>query len=236
MKPHYRRVLLKLSGEALSGAQNFGIDAAVLQRLVNEIGELVEHKVQVAIVIGGGNLFRGSHLATVGMNRVTGDQIGMLATVMNALALRDALQSSNLLAVAMSALSVSGVIEGFYRERAVKYLEQNNVLIFAGGTGHPFFTTDTTAALRGIEVEADVLLKATKVDGIYTSDPKHDPSAKRFSELTYAEVINQQLAVMDATAVCLCRDYKLPIRVFNIQEPGALRAVIFGKPIGTLVQ
>ncbi|WP_299183066.1 UMP kinase [uncultured Neptuniibacter sp.] len=231
----YKRILLKLSGEALMGEESFGIDSNVLNRMALEIGQLVGIGVQVGMVIGGGNLFRGAALNAAGLDRVTGDHMGMLATVMNALAMRDALERSNINTRVMSAIPMSGVVDHYDRRNAMRYLNQGDVVIFAAGTGNPFFTTDSAACLRGIEVEADVVLKATKVDGVYTSDPVKDPSARRYRHLNYDEVLEQQLGVMDLTAICLTRDHDMPVRVFNMNKPGALANLVVGGDEGTLI-
>jgi uridylate kinase len=234
-KPAYRRILVKLSGEALMGDADYGIDPAFLKRLAGEVAAVREHGVEVALVIGGGNLFRGAGLARAGMDRVTADQMGMLATVMNSLALQDALESVGVFARVLSAIRINEVCEDYIRRRAVRHLEKGRVCIFAAGTGNPFFTTDTAASLRAIEIEADLLLKATKVDGIYDSDPVLNPAAKRYDRLTYDRVLDGRLNVMDATAIVLCRDHALPLRVFNLNEPGALVRVARGAEVGTLV-
>jgi len=232
----YQRILLKLSGEALMGTEEFGIDPKVLDRMALEIGQLVGIGVQVGLVIGGGNLFRGAALSAAGMDRVTGDHMGMLATVMNALAMRDALERSNIAAVVMSAISMLGVTEHYDRRKAMRHLSSGEVVIFAAGTGNPFFTTDSAACLRGIEVGAQIVLKATKVDGVYTGDPLKDPSAEKYSRLTYDEVLQRKLGVMDLTAICLCRDHRMPLRVFNMNKPGALLSVLLGDDEGTLIE
>ncbi len=231
----YKRILLKLSGEALMGDDSFGIDPKVLNRMALEIGQLVGIGVQVAMVIGGGNLFRGAALSAAGMDRVTGDHMGMLATVMNALAMRDALERSNIGTRVMSAIPMSGVVDHYDRRNAMRFLNQGDVVIFAAGTGNPFFTTDSAACLRGIEVESDVVLKATKVDGVYTADPMKDPTAKRYLRLGYDEAIEKQLGVMDLTALCLARDHQMPLRVFNMNKPGALVNLVVGGDEGTLI-
>ncbi len=231
----YKRILLKLSGEALMGEENFGIDPKVLNRMSLEVGQLVGIGVQVGIVIGGGNLFRGAALSAAGMDRVTGDHMGMLATVMNSLALRDALERSNIPTRVMSAIPMSGVVDHYDRRNAMRYLSQGDVVIFSAGTGNPFFTTDSAACLRGIEIEADVVLKATKVDGVYTADPMKDPTAKRYLHLSYDEVLEKQLGVMDLTAICLTRDHDMPVRVFNMNRPGALVNLLVGGDEGTLI-
>jgi len=233
--PRFRRILVKLSGEALMGDSDYGIDPVFLKRLAGEIGAVRATGVEVGVVIGGGNLFRGAGLARSGMDRVTGDQMGMLATVMNSLALQDALESSGVFARVMSAIRINEVCEDYIRRRAIRHLEKGRVAIFAAGTGNPFFTTDTAASLRAIEVEAELLLKATKVDGIFDSDPVLNPGAKRYDRLTYDQVLDQRLNVMDATAIVLCRDHQLPLRVFNMNDPGALVRVSRGEDVGTLV-
>jgi len=233
--PRYKRILLKLSGEALMGSENFGIDPKVLDRMALEIGQLVGIGVQVGLVIGGGNLFRGAALSEVGMDRVTGDHMGMLATVMNALAMRDALERSNITTRVMSAIPMSGVVDHYDRRNAMLYLSQGNVVIFSAGTGNPFFTTDSAASLRGIEIEADVVLKATKVDGVYDSDPVKNPNAVKYDYMTFDEAIEKQLGIMDLTAMCLCRDQEMPVRVFNMNKPGALVNLVVGGHEGTLV-
>ena len=234
-KPAYRRVLLKLSGEALQGSEGFGIDPAVLERMAQEIKELVELGVQVGLVIGGGNLFRGAGLAKAGMNRVVGDHMGMLATVMNGLAMRDALHRAYVNARLMSAISLQGVCDSYSWAEAISQLRAGKVVIFSAGTGNPFFTTDSAACLRGIEIEADVVLKATKVDGVFTDDPVKNPDAVLYQELSSDEVLEKELKVMDLAAFTLARDHDLPIRVFNMNKPGALRRVIMGEPEGTLI-
>jgi uridylate kinase len=234
-KPVHRRILVKLSGEALMGEADYGIDPAFLRRLAAEIGAVRAYGVEVAIVIGGGNLFRGAGLARAGMDRVTADQMGMLATVMNSLALQDALESIGVFVRVMSAIRINEVCEDYIRRRAVRHLEKGRVTIFAAGTGSPFFTTDSAASLRAIEIDADLLLKATKVDGIYDSDPVGNPAARRYDRLTYDQVLDQRLNVMDATAIVLCRDHDLPLRVFNMNEAGALVRVARGEDVGTLV-
>ncbi|SES71353.1 UMP kinase [Thorsellia anophelis] len=234
-QPLYRRILLKLSGEALQGAEGFGIDPAVLDRMAQEIKELLELGVQVGVVIGGGNLFRGAGLAKAGMNRVVGDHMGMLATVMNGLAMRDALHRAYVNAKLMSAIPLNGVCEDYNWADAIGLLKENKVVIFSAGTGNPFFTTDSAACLRGIEIEADVVLKATKVNGVYTADPEKDPTAVMYERLTYQEVLEKELKVMDLAAFTLARDHKMPIRVFNMNKTGALRNVILTETEGTLI-
>lgn len=231
----YKRILLKFSGEALMGEQNFGIDPAILKRIADEVNSLVEIGVQVAIVIGGGNIFRGVSLAAGGMDRANADYMGMLATVINALAIQDALEQAGMRVRVMSALPIQSVCEDYIRRRAIRHLEKNRVVIFAAGTGNPFFTTDTAASLRGVEIDVDLMLKATKVDGVYSADPKKDENAMRYTKLGYDEVINNKLAVMDTTAIVLCRDNKLPIRVYNMNKTGALMNIVKGQDEGTLV-
>jgi uridylate kinase len=218
----YRRVLLKLSGEALMGDLDYGIEPKVIQRIAGEIAIAREAGVEIAIVIGGGNIFRGAGLARAGMDRVTGDHMGMLATVMNALAIQDALESINVYARVMSALQINAICEDYIRRRAVRHLEKGRVVILAAGTGNPFFTTDTAASLRAIEIGADVLLKATKVDGVYDSDPMSNPDAKRFETVSYDQVLTDKLSIMDATAIVMCRDNNLPLRIFDLTRPNAL--------------
>jgi uridylate kinase len=233
--PAWSRILVKLSGEALLGGADYGIDPAVLKRIASDVGEVQALGVQIAIVIGGGNLFRGAGLARAGMDRVTADQMGMLATVMNALALQDALEQQGMQARVMSAIRINEVCEDFIRRRAVRHLEKGRAVIFAAGTGNPFFTTDTAASLRAIEIEAQLLLKATKVDGIYSDDPVTNPAARRYPRLTYDRVLDERLNVMDATAIVMCRDYRMPLRVFNLGTPGDLLRIVRGEDIGTLV-
>jgi len=236
-KPNqYKRILLKLSGEELTGKEGFGIDPKVLDRMALEIGQLVGIGVQVGLVIGGGNLFRGSALNAAGMDRVTGDHMGMLATVMNALAMRDALERTNISSQVMSSILMSGVVEQYDRRRAIRYLRDGDVVIFAAGTGNPFFTTDSAACLRGIEIDADVVLKATKVDGVYSADPILDPEAKLYSNLTYDEILDKKLGVMDLTAICLCREHNMPLRVFRMSKAGALLNLVVGGDEGTLIE
>lgn len=235
-QPRYKRVLLKLSGEALMGEHDFGIDPKVLDRMALEIGALIGIGVQVGLVIGGGNLFRGAALNAAGMDRVTGDHMGMLATVMNGLAMRDALERSNIRTSVMSAIPMSGVVEHYDRRRALRSLKDGDVVIFCAGTGNPFFTTDSAACLRGIEIEADAVLKATKVDGVYSADPVKDSSAIKYDRLTYDEVLDKKLGVMDLTAICLCRDQNMPVRVFNMSKAGALTRIVVGENEGTLIE
>ncbi|MEI6244360.1 MAG: UMP kinase [Acidobacteriota bacterium] len=233
--PIYRRVLLKLSGEALMGEQSFGVDPAVASRIARDIGEIQSLGVQTAIVIGGGNIFRGIAASAKGMERATADYMGMLATVINALALQDALEKAGVVTRVLSAIEMRAVAEPFIPRRAVRHLEKGRVVIFAAGTGNPYFTTDTAAALRAAEMRADVILKGTKVDGIYTADPMIDKTAKRYDSITYLEVLERQLKVMDSTAISLCMDNKLPIVVFNLRVAGNIRKVIMGEPVGTTV-
>ena len=231
----FKRVLLKLSGEALLGKEDYGIDPDIIHRIAVEISDVSKLGIQVAVVIGGGNIFRGAGLAESGIDRVTGDHMGMRATVVNSLALQDALESINADARVMSAVSVHDVCEDYIRRRAIRHLEKGRVVICAGGTGNPFFTTDTAAALRAIEIGADIVLKATKVDGVYSADPVKDPSAVRFDQLGYDQVIESKLGVMDANAIVLCRGQDMPIRVFNVFDEGNLVRIMQGEPIGTLV-
>ncbi|GGX02409.1 uridylate kinase [Pigmentiphaga litoralis] len=231
----YKRVLLKLSGEALMGDDAFGINRATINRMVEEIVEVCAMGVELALVIGGGNIFRGVAPGAQGMDRATADYMGMMATIMNSLALQDALKRRGVDARVQSALNIEQVVEPYIRPKALRYLEEGKVVIFAAGTGNPFFTTDTAAALRGAEIGAEVVLKATKVDGIYSADPKKDPNATRYSRITFDEAITKRLEVMDATAFALCRDQKLPIKVFSINKPGALKRVLLGDDEGTLV-
>lgn len=235
LKPAYKRILLKLSGEALMGEDSFGINRTVLARMVEEVKSVVELGVQVGIVVGGGNIFRGVALGATGMDRATGDYMGMLATVMNAMALQDACRNSGVEARVQSALNIEQVAEPYIRGKALRHLRLGRVVIFAAGTGNPFMTTDTTAALRGAEIGAEIMIKATKVDGIYTADPKKDPTATMFEEITFDEALKSDLKVMDATAFALCREQGLPIKVFNINKKGALRRVVLGEQEGTLV-
>jgi len=232
----FDRILLKLSGEALTGNADFGIDPKVLDRMAMEIGQLVEIGVQVGLVIGGGNLFRGAALSAAGMERVTGDHMGMLATVMNALAMRDALERASISTRVMSAIPMSGVVEHYDRRTAIRHLKDGDVVIFSAGTGNPFFTTDSSACLRGIEINADLVLKATKVDGVYSADPVKDPNAEKYDRLTFDEVLDKKLGVMDLTAICLSRDHNLPVRVFNMNKAEALFNIIVGKDEGTLIE
>lgn len=235
MSQRYNRVLLKLSGEALMGDDAFGINREIISRIVDEIKEVVGLGVQVAVVIGGGNIFRGVAPAAQGMDRATADYMGMLATVINSLALADAMRIAGLNARVQSALPIEPVVEPYIRGKALRYLEEGKVVVFAAGTGNPFFTTDTAAALRGREVDAEVVLKATKVDGVYTADPMKDPQATRYSSVTFEEALVKNLKIMDATALALCRDQKLPVKVFSIFKAGALKRVVSGEDEGTLV-
>ena len=235
-QPRYKRVLLKLSGEALMGEHDFGIDPKVLDRMALEIGALIGIGVQVGLVIGGGNLFRGAALNAAGLDRVTGDHMGMLATVMNGLAMRDALERSNIRTRVMSAIPMSGIVEHYDRRRAVRDLKEGDVVIFSAGTGNPFFTTDSAACLRGIEIEADAVLKATKVDGVYSADPHLDPTAVKYDHLTYDEVLEKKLGVMDLTAIVLAQDHGMPLRVFNMNQPGVLTRIVTGEREGTLIE
>jgi len=233
--PIYKRVLLKLSGEALMGDDAYGINRATIERMVADVSEVAQMGVEVAIVIGGGNIFRGVAPGAQGMDRATADYMGMLATVMNSLALADAMRQVGMTARVMSAIAIEQVVEPYVRPKALQYLEEGKIVVFAAGTGNPFFTTDTAAALRGAEIGAEVVLKATKVDGIYSADPKKDASATRYTSISFDEAISKRLQVMDATAFALCRDQKLPIRVFSIVKPGALKSVLLGDDEGTLV-
>jgi uridylate kinase len=234
--PIYRRVLLKLSGEALMGEQAYGIDPAVTTQIAKEVAEIQEMGVQTAVVIGGGNLFRGLAASAKGMDRATADYMGMLATVINALALQDALEHHGVLTRVASAIEMRAVAEPFIRRRAMRHLEKGRVVVFAAGTGNPYFTTDTAAALRAMEIKADVILKGTKVDGIYTADPMLDKTATKYDDISYLRVLEQRLKVMDTTAISLCMDNKLPIVVFNLRTAGNVRRVIMGEPVGTTVR
>ena len=235
MKPKYKRILLKLSGEALMGDDPYGINRATIEGIVGEIAPIVQMGVEMGVVIGGGNIFRGVAPGAAGMDRATADYMGMLATVMNALALQDAMRQAGVAGRVQSALNIEQVVEPYIRGKAIRYLEEGKVVIFAAGTGNPFFTTDTAAALRGSEIGAEIVIKATKVDGVYTADPKKDPTAKRYAKLTFDEAITRNLKVMDATALTLCRDQKLPVNVFSIFRKGALQRVVLGEDEGTLV-
>jgi uridylate kinase len=234
-KSAYKRVLLKLSGEALMGDDSYGINRATIERMVADVAEIKELGVELAIVIGGGNIFRGVAPGAQGMDRATADYMGMLATVMNSLALADAMRQVGIVARVMSAIAIEQVVEPYVRPKALQYLEEGKVVVFAAGTGNPFFTTDTAAALRGAEIGAEIVLKATKVDGVYSSDPNKDKDAVRYDTISFDDAISRQLQVMDATAFALCRDRNLPIKVFSIVKPGALRRVILGEDEGTLV-
>ncbi len=231
----FSRILVKLSGEALMGQADYGVDPAVIKRIAAELEEINGFGVELAVVIGGGNIFRGAGLARAGMDRVTADHMGMLATVMNALAMQDALESRGLHARVMSAIRINEVCEDYIRRRAIRHLEKGRVVICAAGTGNPFFTTDTAAALRAIEINADVLLKATKVDGVYSDDPLRNPKAERYRRLTFDQVLAQRLNVMDATAIVMCRDNRLPLQVFNLNNPGDLTRIVRGDEVGTAV-
>ncbi len=232
----YKRILLKISGEALMGEDTYGINRVVIERIVAEIHEVVQLNVEVAIVIGGGNIFRGMTATENGLDRATADYMGMLATVMNALALQDTMRRNDLVSRIQSALRIDQVVGPYIRNKAIRYLEEGKVVIFAAGTGNPFFTTDTAAVLRGMEMNVDIVLKGTKVDGVYTSDPKTNSDAKRYQHLSFDEAINRNLKVMDATALTLCRDHKRPLNVFNIFKIGALKRVIMGEDEGTMIQ
>jgi uridylate kinase len=233
--PSYKRVLLKLSGEALMGEQTYGVDPAVASRIAQDIAEIQGLGVQTCIVIGGGNIFRGLAASARGMDRSTADYMGMLATVINALALQDALEKHDVPTRVLTAIEMRAVAEPFIRRRAIRHLEKGRVVVFAAGTGNPYFTTDTAAALRAMEVKAEVILKGTKVDGIYSADPVHNPDATRYDEISYLQVLQERLQVMDATAISLCMDNKLPIVVFNLRTPGNIRRVVMGEAVGTTV-
>ena len=234
-KPKYKRILLKLSGEALMGEFDYGIDPKVITRVAKEINELIRLNVQVAVVIGGGNIFRGAGLAQGGMDRVTGDHMGMLATVINCLALQDAIEREGQYCRVMSALKINQVCEDYIRRRAIRHLEKGRVVVFAAGTGNPYFTTDSAASLRATEINADLMLKATKVDGVYDSDPAINSNAKLYKQLTYDQVLGDKLSVMDATAIVMCRDNKIPLRVFNMFNQGDLKRIALGEDVGTSV-
>jgi uridylate kinase len=234
-EPGLKRILLKLSGEALLGSLDYGIDPEIIKRIAGELRDVRELGIEVGVVIGGGNIFRGAGLARAGMDRVTGDHMGMLATVINALALQDALERLGVYARVMSALQIHEVCEDYIRRRAIRHLEKGRVVILAAGTGNPFFTTDTAASLRAIEVGADILLKATKVDGVYSADPVTVPDARRYSTVSFDQVLTDKLNVMDATAIVMCRDNGLPLRIFDLTRPGALLRVVRGEDVGTLV-
>jgi uridylate kinase len=233
--PAYRRVVLKLSGEALAGGQGYGIDPDTLSRIAAELREVVELGVQVAVVIGGGNIFRGIAASAGGMERATGDYMGMLATVINALALQDAIEKHGVPSRVLSAIEMRAVAEPYIRRRAIRHLEKGRVVVFAAGTGNPFFTTDTAGALRAVEIGAQAILKATKVDGVYTADPARDPSAVKLSQVSYIEVLSRGLQVMDTTAISLCMDNTLPIVVFDLTRPGNIRRIVMGEPVGSVV-
>ena len=235
LRPVYRRVVLKLSGEALAGSVGYGIDPPVLERIATEIRDVVELKVELAIVIGGGNIFRGIAASAGGMDRATADYMGMLATIINALALQDALEKAGLQTRVLSAIEMRAVAEPYIRRRAIRHLEKGRVVIFAAGTGNPFFTTDTAGALRAIEIGADAIIKATKVDGIYSSDPKADAGAERLAKATYLEVLSRRLQVMDTTAISLCMENALPIIVFDLTLPGNIKRIVLGEPVGSIV-
>lgn len=232
----YKRILLKFSGEALMGEQPFGIEPSVIDRVAGEVNELIKAGIEVAIVVGGGNIFRGVSLSAAGMDRATADHMGMLATIINSLALQDGMERVGLYVRVMSALPIPQVCEDYIRRRAIRHLEKGRVVIFAAGTGNPFFTTDTAASLRGVEINVDLVIKATKVDGVYSADPVKHPDAKRYDSLGYDEVINNKLAVMDTTAIVLCRDNKIPLRVFNMNKSGALMNIVKGLDEGTIVK
>lgn len=235
-KPIYRRILLKMSGEALLGDKRFGIDPEVIDRMALEIGEIVNLGVQVGLVIGGGNFFRGEALSQLGIGRVTGDHMGMLATIMNALAVRDALERAGFATRILSSIPMSGIVDYHDRRKAIDHLRKGRVVLFAAGTGTPLVTTDSAASLRAIEIEADILLKATNVDGVYSSDPQKDPKATRYRVLSFDEALSKELGVMDLASFCQCRDHHMKIRVFNLQKPGALKRIVLGGDEGTLVQ
>lgn len=235
-KPPYRRILLKLSGEALMGDDDYGVNPAVVKRIATEVKSLVDDGVQIAMVVGGGNIFRGIDLAAEGLDRVTADHMGMLATVINALAIQDVLEQNGMFVRVLSAIQIHQICEDYIRRRAIRHLEKGRVVVFAAGTGNPFFTTDSAASLRGIEIEADAVLKATKVDGVYSADPNKHNDAVFYPRLSYDEVLHRKLNVMDATAIVLCRDNRMPLRVFNITKPGALRRVVMEGNEGTVVE
>ena len=234
-KIKYKRIVLKCSGEALMGNASFGIDSSILDQIARDVSEIIEMGVEVGLVVGGGNLFRGKKLQEAGLGRVTGDHMGMLATVMNALALRDALERIDLPARIMSAIPMLGVVDPYHRRKAITHLRNKHVVIFASGTGNPFFTTDSAACLRAIEIDADVVLKATKVDGVYSDDPMKNKSAERFDYLSYGEVLKRGLQVMDLTAICLCQDHNMPLQVFDMFEPNALKKIVLGESVGTII-
>jgi uridylate kinase len=236
VQPAYQRILLKLSGEALLGNQAYGVDPEVLQRVASEVAEIAALSVQVGIVIGGGNIFRGAGLAAGGMDRVTGDHMGMLATIINSLALQDTLERQGCYCRVMSSIRINQICEEYIRRRAVRHLEKGRIVIFAAGTGNPFFTTDTAASLRAIEINAQLMIKATKVDGVYDADPLQHPEACRFARLTFDAALERRLAVMDTTALVMCRDNRIPLRVMNMMTPGDLRRLVLGEEVGTLVE
>jgi uridylate kinase len=231
----YKRILLKCSGEALMGKLQFGIDPSILDKMARDVAELIQMGVEVGLVLGGGNLFRGKALSAAGLGRVTGDHMGMLATVMNALAMRDALERIDLPTRIMSAVQMTGMVDSYNYRKAITHLRSGHVVIFAAGTGNPFFTTDSAACLRAIEINADIVLKATKVDGIYSDDPVKNPDAIRYDFLTYREVLTKGLQVMDSTAICLCEDQNMPLQVFDMAAPGALKNIVMGERVGTIV-
>ena len=235
MPSPYKRILLKLSGEALMGSQGYGIDLAIIDTIASEIKDIQQHGIEIAIVIGGGNIFRGLSAASKGMERASADYMGMLATVLNALALQNILENKGVATRVQSAIEMRELAESYIRRRAVRHLEKKRIVIFAAGTGNPFFTTDTAAALRAMEIGADVIMKATKVDGVYSADPVKDPSAVKYDKLTYLDVLQKNLKVMDATAISLCMDNTMPIIVFNLNVPGNIRKIVSGEPVGTLV-
>jgi uridylate kinase len=234
-RPAFRRIVLKLSGEALAGSQGYGIDPPVLDRIGEEVREVTDLGVQLAIVIGGGNIFRGVAASAAGMDRATADYMGMLATIINALALQDSLEKAGVQTRVLSAIEMRAVAEPYIRRRAIRHLEKGRVVIFAAGTGNPFFTTDTAGALRAVEIGADAIIKATKVDGVYSADPKVDPAARRIERLTYIDVLNRGLGVMDTTAISLCMDNKLPIVVFDLMQVGNIKRIVLGEPVGSIV-
>ncbi|MGR6035896.1 MAG: UMP kinase [Candidatus Nitrosoglobus sp.] len=233
--PKYRRILLKFSGEALMGKVSYGIDPRVVQQIAQELQELNNIGVEIGLVVGGGNIFRGAGLAAAGMDRVTADHMGMLATVMNALALQDALERLNVFCRVMSAIRINEICEDYIRRRAIRHLEKGRLVIFAAGTGNPFFTTDTAASLRAIEIGAELLIKATKVNGVYSADPLVNPNAQFFPRLSYDQIIEHKLAIMDATAIIMCRDHSLPLRIFDMHKAGGLTHIVKGKDVGTLI-
>ncbi len=235
-RPIYKRILLKLSGEALLGDEDYGIDPETLRRLAEEVIEVARAGVQIGLVVGGGNIFRGAGLAASGIDRATADHMGMLATVMNSLAMQDAIEKQGASCRVMSAIKINEICEDYIRRRAIRHLEKGRIVVFAAGTGNPFFTTDSAAALRAIEINAELMIKGTKVDGLYTADPKKDPSATRYERLSYDTAIERKLAVMDTTAFALCRDYRMPIRVYDLHRRGDLMRMMLGETVGTLVE